>query len=146
MSGFPHDNEQYYDVHTSTFVYHWLSDTEKKIYLRKAHQCLKPRGRLGIFCPGKFSEDVAKTLPNLRTLSPERYRDLFREIGLFDNVIVQESLKAVPFKSHDEFKRWFNATCHQDPDPLFVKKYTTVGDDGQIYVTLPYVCSIACAF
>ncbi|CAB4015520.1 Hypothetical predicted protein [Paramuricea clavata] len=50
VTAFPHDNELYYDVHLSTSAFHWLSNEEKPIYIQKAYDCLKPGGRLAIWC------------------------------------------------------------------------------------------------
>ena len=41
-NGFPYHNKQYYDYHVSTNAYHWLTNEEKLLYLRKAFECLKP--------------------------------------------------------------------------------------------------------
>ncbi|CAB4002507.1 methyltransferase domain-containing [Paramuricea clavata] len=46
--GFPHDNEPYYDVHISTHAFHWVPDDEKRVYIQKAHRCLKAGGKLAI--------------------------------------------------------------------------------------------------
>jgi hypothetical protein len=32
VTGFPHDNEPYYDVHLSTAAFHWVPYEEKPIY------------------------------------------------------------------------------------------------------------------
>ena len=38
VNGFPHNDEPYYDFHVSTSVFHWLSNEEKQIYVRKAYR------------------------------------------------------------------------------------------------------------
>ena len=137
VSGFPHDNDQYYDVHTSTFVYHWLSDAEKRIYLRKAHQCLKSGGRLCIYCAGKFAKNAE--VPNLRSFEPDGYRDLFREVDLFDDVAVVQSSYSPRFKSFEEFKRWFKASCYEEPDPGFINRYVVEKDGENVADKLPTI-------
>ncbi|CAB4002510.1 Hypothetical predicted protein, partial [Paramuricea clavata] len=77
--GFPNDNEPYYDVHISTNVFHWVPDDEKRIYIQKAHQCLKAGGKLAIWCCAKFPNDVALT--GFYSLTQEGYRDLFQEVA-----------------------------------------------------------------
>ena len=129
VTGFPRDNEPYYDVHTSTFVYHWLYDAEKKIYLRKAHQCLKSGGRLCIFCVGKVAKNAE--VANFRSFEPDGYRDLVRDVHLFDKVAVGQSSYSPGFKSFEEFKRWFKASCYEEPDSEFIKRYV-IEQDGKI--------------
>ena len=50
VSGFPHDNEPYYDVHITTYAFHWFPDEHKKLYVEKAHPSLKSGGKLAIMC------------------------------------------------------------------------------------------------
>ena len=47
-SHFPHNEEQYYDVHFSNFVFQWLNPDEKKIFVETAFRCLKPGGIIAI--------------------------------------------------------------------------------------------------
>ncbi len=138
-TGFPHDNEPYYDVHISTSVFHWVPHDEKRIYIQKAYQCLKPGGRLAIWCVAElFSDDEAAKV-GCHSLTLEGYRDLFQEIGLFNDVVVDQPMYLYRYKSFEEFKRWFKATSHNDLDdyPKFYKKYVTSKDDGQITYKAP---------
>ena len=143
--GFPHDNEPYYDVHISTHSFHWILYEEKIIYLQKAHQCLKRGRRLAIFCGRKIPKDEPG--PDFYPLTHEGYQNLFQELGLFSNVVVENIMQALRFKSFDEFKRWSKASSHQDKGDHseFFKKYgSTSDDDGQVIFKLPYVSITAC--
>ena len=143
--GFPQDNEPYYNVHISTHVFHWVPNEEKGIYIKKAHQCLKAGGKLAIWCAGKKPDDV-ETSAGFHSLNQERYRDLFEEIGLFNNVVVKKLIYQYRFKSFAEFKRWFKSSIHQDPDdyPTFIEKFVTVKDDGQVTYLVPSITITAC--
>ncbi len=141
-TGFPHDNEPYYDVHISTHAFHWVPGEQKRIYIQKAYQCLKPGGRLAIYCCTK--------MPNIEEmgyhlLSQEGYQDLFQELDLFTSVVVDKVVYSSQFKSVEEFKRWFKASAYKDADdcPEYTKKYLS-SDEGQVTFNLPYVSIIAC--
>ena len=138
VSGFPHDNEPYYDFHISTNVLHWVRDDEKLIYLRKAFECLKFGGRLAIWCGTKIP-DIEKTIPTFSFLSQEGYRGLFQDVGLFSDVIVDQSICPLRFKSLEQYKQWYKATVNLDVDPVFIKKYVTAKDDGQVVYIIPFV-------
>ena len=47
-SQFPHFNEQYYDVHFSSFVFQWLDSLEKENFINAAFKVLKPGGKIAI--------------------------------------------------------------------------------------------------
>jgi ubiquinone/menaquinone biosynthesis C-methylase UbiE len=47
-SQFPHFNEQYYDVHFSSFVIQWLNADEKEKLIHTAFKILKPGGKIAI--------------------------------------------------------------------------------------------------
>lgn len=49
-SHFPHFNQEHYDIHYSNYVFHWLTAQEKYIFLKTAFNCLKPGGRIVIYC------------------------------------------------------------------------------------------------
>ena len=140
VTGFPNDTEPYYDVHISTAAFHWVPDNEKKIYMQKAHQCLKRGGKLAIWCCAKFPNDEALT--GFYSLTQEGYRDLFQEVGLFNNVVVEGAICPCRCKSFEEFKRWLRVSSpHQDTDdyPLLFKKFLISEDDGQVNFELPYI-------
>ncbi|CAB4002509.1 Hypothetical predicted protein [Paramuricea clavata] len=138
--GFPNDTEPYYDVHVSTNAFHWLLGDEKIIYIRKAHQCLKHGGKLAIFCDAKFPNDV-EAMTGFYSLTQEGYRDLFQEVGLFNNAVVDGPICPYRFKSFEEFKRWLRVSSHQNTDdyPLLIKKFLISEDDGQVNFELPFI-------
>ena len=135
VTGFPHDDEPYYDVHISTYAFHWMPDDEKLIYLRKAFECLKFGGRLDIWCGAK-KLDIAKTIPTF-PLSREGYQGLFDDVGLFSNVIVNQLSHSYRFKLLEQYKHWFKASFHRDVDPIFIKKYVTLQEDEQVEFIAP---------
>ena len=55
-SKFSHFNEQYYDVHFSSFVLQWLNADEMEKFIRTAFKILKPRGKVVI---QSYEEDPA---------------------------------------------------------------------------------------
>ena len=138
VSGFPHDNEPYYDFHISTNVLHWVRDDEKMIYLVKAFACLKFGGRLAILCGTKIP-GIEKTIPTFCFLSQEGYRGLFHDVDLFNNVMVDQSMHQFRFRSLEQYKLWHKATHRQTVSPEFIKKYVSAKDDGQVVFTVPNV-------
>jgi ubiquinone/menaquinone biosynthesis C-methylase UbiE len=144
--GFPNDTEPYYDVHISTSVFHWVPDDEKRIYIQKAHRCLKPGGKLAIWCIAKMPD--SEKMEGAHLLTQEGYRDVFQEVGLFNNVVIDRPIYPYRYESFEEFKRWFKATLHQELDPdkhaEFLKKCVTTEDDGQVTCKPPSIRIIAC--
>ena len=140
-TGFPHDNEPYYDVHISTNAFHWISNEEKIIYIQKAYKCLKPEGRLAIWCVANSPRSDKATQVGFHSLPQEGYRDLFQQVGLFDNVMVRQPIYPYRYESFEEFKRWFKATSHKDPDdhPKFIEKFVTMDDNGQVTCKVPCI-------
>jgi ubiquinone/menaquinone biosynthesis C-methylase UbiE len=144
--GFPHDNEPYYDVHISTHAFHWVPDDEKIIYIQKAHRCLKAGGKLAVWCAAKMPNE--EKVEGFHTLTQEGYQDVFQEVGLFNNVVVDNVIYQYRCESFEEFKRWFKATTHQDLDPDkhadLLKKVVTIEDDGQVTCKIPCIRITAC--
>ncbi|CAB4002504.1 Hypothetical predicted protein [Paramuricea clavata] len=144
--GFPHDNEPYYDVHISTHAFHWVPDDEKRIYIQKAHQCLKAGGKLAIWCAAKVPND--EKIKGVHTLTQDGYQDVFQEVGLFNNVVVDAPIYPYRCESFEEFKRWFKGSARQDLDldkhADIVKKYVTTEDDGQVTCKIPCIRITAC--
>ena len=126
--GFPHDNEPYYDVHISTYAFNWVTDDEKQIYIQKAYQCLKPEGRLAIWCAAKSADDDEAKKVGVYTFDRKGYQDLFQKIGLFNRVLVEQPVFPTRLESFEEFKRWFKASTHKDPNdyPKLIEKYVTL--------------------
>jgi ubiquinone/menaquinone biosynthesis C-methylase UbiE len=146
VTGFPNDTEPYYDVHISTHAFHWVPDDEKRIYIQKAYQCLKAGGKLAIWCAAKVPN--LEKVEGVHTLTQEGYRDMFQEVGLFSNVVVDRPIYPYRYESFEEFKRWFKATARQDLEPdkhaYLVKKLVTTEDDGQVTCKVPCIRVAAC--
>ena len=144
--GFPHDNEPYYDVHISTNAFHWVPDDEKRIYIQKAHRCLKAGGKLAIWCAAKVPN--VEKIEGVHFLTQEGYRDVFQEVGLFNNVVLDKVIHPYRYESFEEFKRWFTATTRQDLDPdkyaEFIKECVTTEDDGQVTFRTTCIRITAC--
>lgn len=144
--GFLHENEPYYDYHISTNAFHWVPEAEKSMYIEKAYQCLRPGGQLAILCNGQLP-DNAKVFPDFHSLSQVGYRELFKKIGLFNDVVVDNPTYLFKFKSLVEFKCWLKASTHLDIDefdPLLVETFVTIEDDGQISFKGSNILIIAC--
>ena len=56
----------------------------------------------------KFPNDEALT--GFYSLTQEGYRDLFQEVGLFNNVVVEGAICPCRCKSFEEFKRWLKVS------------------------------------
>ena len=84
----------------------------------------------------------------IHTLTQEGYRDLFQEVGLFSNVVVDRPICPYRYESFEEFKRWFKATTRLELDPdkyaEFMKKLVTTEDDGQVTFKVPCIRITAC--
>ena len=139
--GFPHDNEPYYDVHISTNAFHWVPDDEKQIYIQKAYQCLKPGGRLAIWCAAKLADDNEAKKVGVYTFDRKGYQDLFQKIGLFNRVLVEQPVFPMRLESFEELKRWFKATTHKDQSdyPQLTEKYVTIDDNGRVTCDVPCI-------
>ncbi|XP_028405401.1 uncharacterized protein LOC114527887 [Dendronephthya gigantea] len=141
VDGFPHDNEPYYDFHVSTNAFHWFPDEHKRLYIQKAHQSLKPGGKLSILCTrhvGPVYTEAFERL-NYHPMTQDEYEKLFQDVGLFSNVIVKQMDYVAHYESYEEFKRWVKASTHHnidDVDPAVAKQAmadrVTFHDDGRI--------------
>ena len=152
VTGFPHDGEPYYDVHITIHAFHWFPPEQKKLYIQKAYQSLKPGGKLTILCSYRFGPERNDqfAVMGLHLLSEEEYQKLFQEEGSFTNVKVKQPGHKAFFKSEDMFKRWVKASTHQDLDeldPVFVKDVmgdlVTFHDDGSVTFKMPSICVVA---
>ncbi|CAB4015522.1 Hypothetical predicted protein [Paramuricea clavata] len=146
--GFPHDNEPYYDAHLSTTAFHWFPHDQKKLYIQKAYQSMKPGGKLAIMCSDKVGPDRSDQheIVDLHPLSRDEMRQLFEEVGLFANVVVKQVVYSAHFETNEKFKRWVKASSHHDLDeldPAFVKAVmadlVTFHDDGSVTSKTPYI-------
>ena len=62
VSGFPHANEAYYDLHFSSHVFHWLSLDERPEYVKKAFESLKPQGLVAIQSDPTQDDDIYRRI------------------------------------------------------------------------------------
>ena len=153
VTGFPHDDEPYYDFHVSTHAFHWFPPDHKTAHIQKAYRSLKPGGKLAIlFSDKKFSDrkDEFEAL-SFFFLSDDELQKLFENIGLFSNVVTKPSSDAYHFETYEIFKRWLKATTHHDiddADPELVKelmdKVATFHDDGSVTIIVYSNSVIAC--
>ena len=148
VTGFPHDNELYYDVHLSTAAFHWMPNEEKPIYIQKAYDCLKPGGRLAIYCVEVPLDINPKThVPvGFSPLTQNGYHKVFQDLGLFRNVVINRVLYPSRFETLEEFKQWYKASSHQDfedLDPTNASKYVIHEDDGGVTWKIPRVAITA---
>ena len=139
---FPHHNEQYYDYHISTNVYHCLTDDAKLLYLHKAYECLKPGGKLAILCAESGLYDGEHVFPKYLTM--EQHTQLFNELGLFTDVVIHWRLYSTKFASFHEFKRWFASAACCNLDEMqqeflneVLPKYLTDESDGSFTMQFP---------
>ena len=144
VSGFPHDDEPFYDVHIATNAFHWFPHEHKKMYLQKTHRSLKSGGKLAILTIYKKADDHGND--DLRPLSHDEIRKLFQEMGLFADALIEPVIYKAQFKSYEEFKRWVKASTHRNLDeyePEFVKKLmtdcATFHDNGSVEFIIPCI-------
>ena len=100
VTGFPHDNERYDDVHVSTSVFHWIPNDEKGTYL---HKCLKPGRKLGIFCAA-LTPDEPTVSSSMIPLTDDGFCKLFNEVELFKDVVIERIFIPHQFKTYDAFR------------------------------------------
>ena len=140
VTGFPHDNEPYYDAHITTTAFHLFPHDEKKLYIQKAYQSLKPGGKLNILCLEVVGADRSDQheIFSYYPLSQDELRKLCQE-GLFTHVEVKQVVYPAYFKSNEVFKRWVKASTHHDLeelDPAIVKGFmghlVIFHDDGSL--------------
>ncbi len=81
VTGFPHNNEPYYDVHISTAAFHWVPNEEKAIYIQKAYESLKPGGRLAILCPELVPNVHVKISDVQYPLTQDGYCKLIQDVA-----------------------------------------------------------------
>ena len=153
VTGFPHDDEPYYDFHVSTHAFHWFPPDHKTAYIQKAYQSLKPEGKLAILCSEQVCPDRKEEFKSmaLYSLTEDEYRKLFQDVGLFTNVEIKPVTDAFHFKTYEIFRRWGKASTHQDmdeADPELVKavmsKVATFHDDGSVTINNKFLSIIAC--
>lgn len=143
---FPHCNGEYYDIHFSNFVFHWLSTEDKHIFFETAFRCLKPRGRIAIQSHEKHPEimtEMFEVLLDGKTYkSPSHYvkkavtESLLKKSGF----VIQYSEYVQDdrtFTSLDDFIAWCCASNYVDERKIiphkkkdFARKF--VNKDGTV--------------
>ena len=129
-------------------AFHWFPHEHKKIYIQKAYQTLKPGGKLVILCTDKIGPERAHQteLLDIHFLTKDEMKKLFRETGLFREVVVSRVIPTAHFKSYEIFKRRSKAETHsdiKDVDPAYVKQVmahlATFHDNVSITFIVPYL-------
>lgn len=140
-TGFPHENDEYYDLHFSSNVFHWILGDGKKQYIEKAYQCLKPSGRIAILTSLKIFMPVPEDFQSIMEILEEKeYIQLVKDVGGFRNVKTDKMNYVSNFASYGEFAAWFKASTHQELDQEkdwvkeFLTKCTSTEADGRFKV------------
>ena len=144
VTGFPHDNEPYYDVHISTAAFHWVPNEEKPIYIQKAYESLKPGGRLAISCP-ELVPNVHVKISDRYPLTQDGYCKIIQDVGLFTNVVTNRIIHPYRFKTFEELKQWFKASTHHDFNELDGEELEFIikDDDGSGIYKMPRIAITA---
>ena len=127
VSGFPHANEAYYDLHFSNQAFHWIDLKGKQIFIKKAFECLKPQGLLAIQCLAKPEGDVIgrfvkSSMAQKATFVAEaEVEELLSKSG-FTNVEIYILVSYVKFNSFNNFAAWWSASVYTDPNDVQDKK------------------------
>ena len=139
VTGFPHDNDEYYDLHFSSNAFHWILREEQKLYIEKAYQCLKPGGCIAILALLKTPLPIPEDFENsVELLGEEEYKHLVEGLGRFKNVKTNIISSISHFASFDEFAAWFKASTHKDLDQAkdwtkeFLSNNTSTEADGRL--------------
>ena len=137
--GFPHDNDEYYDLHFSSFVFQWILGEEKKLYIEKARQCLKPGGRIAINTALNTILPLPEGFQNsLELLGEDEYKWLVQDVGPFNSVETNIFNHIAHYASFNEFAAWFKASTHteldqaKDRDKEFLARTTSAEADGRL--------------
>lgn len=150
VSGFPHANEAYYNLHFSNHVFHWLDLDERQVYVKKAFQCLQPQGLLAIQCLPKLHDnmwirfrDIYNSIPNgpkITGVDEHDIKALLVSCG-FSDVEVKLLTSTTYFNSFDDYDAFFSATFHIGlndlPDKQFVEDHRKdlIQPDGRVKVS-----------
>ena len=138
-SSFLNNNQDYYDLHFSNHVYHWLNDDEKASYVKVAFECLKPGGLIAFQCLVSSEDDINNRLirsANVNFPDKDFTRDLLHEFG-FTDINITTIPKTFYYNSFDEFAVCFFATTYKKIDELADKalfeefKMKSIQEDGK---------------
>ena len=146
VTGFPHDSEPYYDFHVSTNAFHWLSKEEKQLYVQKAYQCLKPGGKVGIWCLETIPS-IIELSTSIYALSQDGYSTIFQDQGLFSNVQVESRTTPYWFRTFEELRRWLKASTGMEVEefikPMCLSNAVFKETGGGVTYKLPRVSIMA---
>ena len=147
-SRLPNDEQEYYDLHFSSGAFHWCVGEQKKLYLQKAHKCLKPGGRLAIHTV--VETEIVRPQPRvpIEFLSEIAHKQLCENCS-FTVVRTARWPFVTRFSTFDGFKAWFRASSHcdwekMDPDwvKLFLEKAVQEETDGSVKVEIDMMFSL----
>ncbi|XP_046847016.1 ubiquinone/menaquinone biosynthesis C-methyltransferase UbiE-like [Xenia sp. Carnegie-2017] len=132
-SEFPRANEEFYDYVFCSSVFHWMSESEKIVFLKTANLSLRPGGKLVILSSDKILEIVKFTqqlVADVDTKSDRPPMKLFKkqdaeEMLRINGFVIQSSRYfpcAYQFKSLDFYLTWYRATYYKEKPNLSPEK------------------------
>ncbi|XP_028401779.1 juvenile hormone acid O-methyltransferase-like [Dendronephthya gigantea] len=146
-SGFPNDNQAYYDLHFSNHVFHWLNDEDKAAYVKVAFNCLKSGGVIAVQCLAKPDDDINNRFIESAlstSLSPKCHfaeegsaRELLHDVG-FTHVDVKIIPSVCYYSSFEVYSKGFLAAACTDISELADKalleefKMKSIEKDGRV--------------
>ena len=152
VSGFPHANEAYYDLHFSSNVFHWLSLDERSEYVKKAFESLKPQGFLAIQGGPKQDDEIysritesynsksSNTGPKITFVDEQDIKALLTTSN-FSDVETKLVNECSYFDSFDDFAAFWSASAYTDinelPDKQALEdfKKKIILPDGRVKMT-----------
>ena len=122
VSGFPHANEAYYDLHFSSLVFQWLSLHERPEYVKEAFESLKPQGSLAIQSVATSDDEIDRRMLesyNSRSSNKITYvdeQDMKPLLARFNFSDVETKLtnEYTYYDSFADYAAWWSATAHTD--------------------------------
>ena len=156
VSGFPHANEAYYDLHFSSHVFHWLSLDERPEYVKKAFESLKPQGLVAIQSDPTQDDDIYRRIKesyNSRSTNAAPKGTFVEEQGIkallarynFSDVETKLVNDCSYFDSFDDFAAWWSASAYTDinelPDKQVLEdlKKKIILSDGRVKMTMKLI-------
>ena len=155
---FPHYDEQYFDLHFSNFVFQWLNNYEKKIFVQGAFNCLKPGGKIAIqshdeqpeivneFTKLLGPDSVESNSPTVHLIEKNAAEKLLENIG-FRIVSSKYMFKLCEFQNIAQFCSWVYASDYCDArkmSPQSMKNFTNrfQNQDGSLILRDPSIYQI----
>ena len=157
-SKFPHYDEQYFDIHFSNFIFQWLNNYEKNIFVQAALDCLKPGGKIAIQSHDEQPEIVnefTKLLvpnsaecnsPKVHLLEKNAAEELLENNG-FHIVSSKYMFKSFEFQNIAQFCSWVYASDYCDArkvSSLCIKNFANrfINQDGSLILRDPSIYQI----